>query len=147
MKRIDAMNKTFQSFVSHITTSKWILAEGKWNLTEFVHLFTYGEWVDSQRAKIKEEIKSAYEQSMAAGYIWEQGIIQDAQSSFDRLADGIAQLCELIRGMLTKSISNESERKLAFDAMKKRQSSCYVDEASCKVRDTNDQRLVLVPPS
>lgn len=146
-RKLTGLGKTAQSLTNQTSGGKWILSRGKYDLTTFVHVFAFSEWLESQRVPMAVEIRTVYEQSMAAGYIWPGDVIADTQKRFEILANSFKEIRGLITEMLSNSTPSETLRKAIFDAMKKRQATCHVDEITGKLVDSCDGRLRLVPPS
>ena len=119
---------------------------GQLNMTPFIRLFAYGDWLQSNRQAIRAEIAIAYQTSISDGYLWPPAITENAQNGLDSLLDYLNEVTRNLRSGIDDFISQEPDAKIRqkFDEiMRQRQKLCRVDENTCKLVDSNDGNFII----
>lgn len=121
------------------------LGDGKANVTPFVHLCAYNDWLQSSKESIKAEARQAYESSMTAGYIWPATIISDVHNSVESMAVGFKSVTEDMRRSFEQCLDGARKQSMVpvvRKALQDRQKLCKVDE-SFKLVDLSKDKLIL----
>jgi len=109
-RRLESIERTYNSFRENLVIRKWSIGNDRWDLTEFVRLSVFVNWMISRRAKIKTELQKAYEQSANRGDPWANSIAQ-AYNNIDTLVDALTVLRRDIHQALSRAVYTDSDRK------------------------------------
>jgi hypothetical protein len=116
--------------------------KGKIELTPIVRIIFYSEWFQTRKETFKAETRSAYEESVAAGYVWDASAIKNAEASIDSVTDYLNEIINSVNKLIIDLPGlTKQEHQMIFSAMKERQSTCRVDDSTYKLVDSNSGRL------
>jgi len=131
-RRLESIEGTYNRFRESLKTRKWVIGNERVDLTEFVRLSVFVNWMISGRAEIKTQLQKAYEQSANRGYPWAKSIAE-SYHNIDSLVAVLIALRADIRQVLLRAVYSESDRKRLLRAIDEHQAFYYVDELTCRV--------------
>jgi hypothetical protein len=137
-KLSDEINRLAGDFCLGVRTAE----KGKIELTPIVRIIFYSEWFQTRKETIKAETRNAYEESVAAGYVWDASAIKNAEASIDSVTDYLNEIINGVNKLIVDMPGlTKQEHQMIFSAMKERQSTCRVDDSTYKLVDSNSGRL------
>jgi hypothetical protein len=143
-RKLEKLSNEINRLVGDFCVGARTAPKGKIELTPLVRIIAYSEWFQTRRTAIKADIRNAYAESVAAGYVWNTNAINNAEASIDSVPD---YLSEIINDM-SKLIGDmpgltKQEHQMILNAMKERQSTCRINDSTYKLVDSNSGRLFI----
>ena len=119
--------------------------DAKIDTTYLLKLVAYCNWLNSNKKKIKEEIKIALERALRDGYGYRSDIVQAVQSE----TDGLFKLCAenrilFLRNFRDRISDQEPQKDKALEIFDRILADIQVDERTWKLKKFNGDKLTLV---
>jgi hypothetical protein len=148
IKKLERAQNETQTFVKAMAKSiDYAKQNKKFDVVPIIHMKVYNEWLQSRRNAFKDEARMTYEASMADGYIWSANVISDVQNEIDIFAEAfqgyVRNITDWFDGNFQTEALPQEVRQQISDVMKERQKNCCVDEATCKIIDSKDGRILI----
>jgi hypothetical protein len=141
--RLESIEATFNDIKEPLGSLKWVIAPGRWDLTVVVRLFVFADWITSQKAQIKADLRKAYEQSVSRGHPWASSIAE-SYHNIDSFVDTVIALRDDTKASFIGGAKDDFAREKLLSAFKQHQAFYYVDELTCKIVNTGAPPLNVV---